>query len=72
MLDFFASIGDFLINIVSFVISFFRNVVEVCTLVFKGVGYAYEVLAHIPLEYQLVMIAFVSYCVIKTIIHFGG
>lgn len=72
MLDFFASIGDFLINIVTFVISFFRNVIEICVLVFKGFTYAVTAIAYLPVQYQAVLLAILAFCVIKTILHFGG
>lgn len=72
MLQFLESIGDFLINIVSFVVSFFRNVVEVCSLVFKGFGYAVTIIGYIPLEYKVIILAFISFYVIVAIIHFGG
>lgn len=72
MLEWMQSFGNFLISIGDFLISFFKNVIEIVTLVFKAFVYAGVVLTYIPIQYQVVLIAFVAYCVIVTVIHFGG
>lgn len=72
MLDWLASFGDFLSNIIDFIVSFFTNVVELVLLVFKGFAYVTAIIVYLPIQYQAVMIALVSFCVIRTIIHFGG
>ena len=72
MLDWLQSIGDFLVTIGQFLISFFKNVIEMVTLIFKGVVYVGEVLVFMPQPYQLIIFACISYIVIVTILHFGG
>lgn len=72
MLDWLTSFGDALIQIFDFIISFFKNVIEICILVFKGFAYATQVVAFLPIQYQAIVLAIVSYALIKTIIHFGG
>lgn len=72
MLEFLNSFADFLQNVIEFIISFFTNVVEICVLVFKGFAYASAVIAYLPLQYQLILFALISYAVIVAILHFGG
>lgn len=72
MLEWLQSIGDFLINIIEFIVSFFQNAVEICILVFKAFAFASVAITYLPLQYQAVILALVSYFVIRTIIHFGG
>lgn len=72
MLDWLESFGNFLISIGDFLISFFRNVIEIVTLVFKALSYTSTILLYVPVQYKLILIALASYCVIVTIIHFGG
>lgn len=72
MLDFLKSFADFLVNVVEFIVSFFRNVIEVCLLVFKSVSYANTVISYIPIQYRLVFSAILAFLAIKAIIHFGG
>lgn len=72
MLEWLSSLGDFLISIGDFIVSFFRNVIEIVQLVFKGFAYILQIIAFIPVQYQAVLIAFISFSVIVTIIHFGG
>lgn len=72
MLEWLQSIGNFISIMIDFLVSFFTNVVEVVLLVFKGFAYVNTVILYLPVQYQVVILAFVSYCVIVTIIHFGG
>lgn len=72
MLDWFKSFGDFLVSIIDFIVSFFNNVIEIVLLVFKGFNYLILVIAYLPLQYQAILIALLSFSVIITIIHFGG
>lgn len=72
MLDWLSSFGDFLLSIGDFLVSFFTNVVEIVLLVFKGFSYMNTIIFYLPVQYQVVILAFVSFCVIRTIIHFGG
>lgn len=72
MLDWLASFGEFLTIIGDFLISFFTNVVELVLLVFKGFAFMSAIIVYLPIQYQAVILALVSFCVIRTIIHFGG
>lgn len=72
MLDWLSSFGDFLSIMADFIISFFTNVVEIVILVFKGFAFMNAIIFYLPVQYQVVILAFVSFCVIRTIIHFGG
>lgn len=72
MLEWFSSIGDFLVILIGMIVSFFRNVVELVVLVFKAYAYALGVLAFMPIQYRHVIIVLVSFSVIVAIIHFGG
>lgn len=66
------SIGDFLVNIGDFLVSFFKNVIELVSLVFKGFAFAQVAISYLPIQYQVVLIAIISFSVIVTIVHFGG
>lgn len=72
MLDWLQSIGDFLSTIIDFIVAFFKNVIELVQLVFKGFAFMLEVLAFMPVQYQVVFISLISFAVIVTIVHFGG
>lgn len=72
MLDWLQSFGNFFTSLGDFLVSFFRNVIEIVQLVFKGFAYIMQILAFMPVQYQAVLIAFISFSVIVTIIHFGG
>lgn len=72
MLDWFLSFGNFLSSIIDFIVSFFTNVVEIVVLVFKGFNYLISIVVYLPVQYQAIIIAFISFCVIRTVIHFGG
>lgn len=71
MLDWFSSFGNFLQSIISFIIDFFRSVIDVLILIFKAVFYVYAVINYMPLQYKAVLLAIVSFSVIVTIAHFG-
>lgn len=72
MLSVLESIADVIINIVDFIISFFRNVVEIVTLVVQGSAYVLSIIVHLPLAYQLILSAAIAYSVIYVIVKFGG
>lgn len=72
LLEWLESIGKFISLIGTFLVSFFMNVIEVITLVAKGVSFAWTAINYLPIQYQAVMIAIIAFCVIITIIHFGG
>lgn len=72
MLQWLESFGNFLISIGDFIISFFRNVIEIVTLVFKAALYVTQVIQYVPIQYKTILIAIVAYSIIVTVIHFGG
>lgn len=72
MLDWLASIGDFLVSVIDFIITFFTNAVEVCVIVFKGLAYATNALVFMPAPYGAAMMLLLSFAIIVTIVHFGG
>lgn len=72
MLEWLESIGNFLSIIIDFIVAFFKNVIELVQLVFKGFAFILEVLAFMPVQYQVVFISLISFAVIVTIVHFGG
>lgn len=72
MLEWLQSIGDFFISIGEFLVSFFTNVVEVVLLVFKAFVYVSQIIGFLPVQYQAIVLAFVSFSVIYAVIHFGG
>lgn len=72
MLDWLQSFGNFLTSIGDFLISFFKNVIELVSLVFKGFTYIMTIIVYLPTQYQAIIIAFISFTVIVTIVHFGG
>lgn len=72
MLDWLESFGNFLSTIIDFIVAFFKNVIELVQLVFKGFAFMLEVLAFMPVQYQVVFISLISFAVIVTIVHFGG
>lgn len=72
MLEFLSAFAEFFNNVIEFIITFFTNVVEICVLVFKGFAYASAVIAYLPLQYQLILFALISYSVIVAVLHFGG
>lgn len=72
MLEWLASIGKFISLLGTFLVSFFLNVIEVIVLVGKAVSFAWTAITVLPIQYQAVFIACIAFCVIVTIIHFGG
>lgn len=72
MLDFLASIADSIVLLFEFMTAFFTNVIEVVKLIGKGAVFAFQAMAFFPPQYQVVLIAIVAYCIIVTILHFGG
>lgn len=72
MLEWLESFGNTISAMIDFIISFFKNVVEMVILVFKGFAMINQVILYLPVQYQIVMLAFISFCVIVTILHFGG
>lgn len=72
MLEFLKAFADFFQNVIEFIISFFTNVVEICILVFKAFAYASAIIAYMPLQYQVILFAMISFAVITAILHFGG
>lgn len=72
MLEWLESFGNTISAMIDFIISFFKNVVEMVILVFKGFAMINQVILYLPVQYQVVMLAFISFCVIVTILHFGG
>lgn len=72
MLEWLQSIGGFLQNVAGFFVSFFKNVIEIVSLVLKGLLYMSIAITYLPIQYQAVLVALVAFCVIVTIIHFGG
>lgn len=72
MFDLLGNIVDFISTLVNFIISFFKNVIEMVQLVFKGFAYAIELFAFLPAQYQVSLVALVSFAVIVTILNFGG
>lgn len=72
MLDWLHSFGEFFISIGQFLVSFFRNVIEIVLLVFKAFAYVASIIPYMPVQYQAVLLALISYFVIVTIVHFGG
>ncbi len=72
MLDFFEDIANFISSIGDFIIGFFTNVINIVTLVFKGAVLGNMVIMYLPIQYQVVIAAFLAYVIIVTIIHFGG
>lgn len=72
MLEWLESFGNTISAMIDFIISFFKNVVEIVILVFKGFAMINQVILYLPVQYQVVMLAFISFCVIVTILHFGG
>lgn len=72
MLEWLESFGNFLISIGDFLISFFKNVVELVVLVFKGFAYVALCIQYLPVQYQVVFMALIAFSVIVTVVHFGG
>lgn len=72
MLEWLESFGNFFSTIIDFIVAFFKNVIELVQLVFKGFAFMLEVLAFMPVQYQVVFISLISFAVIVTIVHFGG
>lgn len=72
MLDWLQSFGNFLLSIGDFLISFFKNVVELVNLVFKGFAYVALCIQYLPIQYQVVFLVLISFSVIVTVVHFGG
>lgn len=71
MLDWLQTFGDFLTQICVFIIDFFKNVIEIITLVLKAVAYVNTIISYLPIQYQVPLIAIVSFSIIVTIVHFG-
>lgn len=71
MLDWLKTFGDLIVSISEFIISFFRNALELIQLIFKGYAYVALIIQYLPIQYQVVLSAFVSFSVIVTIVHFG-
>lgn len=71
MLDWLESFGNLIVQISSFIVAFFKNVIELVFLIFKGFGYMYTVMTYLPIQYKAVVIALVSFSVIVTVVHFG-
>lgn len=72
MLDILQKFADGLSLIFDFLTSFFRNIVEIVQMAVKGFGYITAVLGFMPLQYQVALLAVVSFSFIVTILHFGG
>lgn len=71
MLEWLETFGNFIVQIGEFVVAFFKNVIELIVLIFKGFGYMYTVTTYLPIQYKAVVIALVSFSVIVTVVHFG-
>lgn len=72
MLEWFESIGNFLISIGDFIVSFFKNVIEMVLLVFKAFAYTSAAIAFLPVQYQVAISVLIAFSLIVTILHFGG
>lgn len=72
MLQWLKSIGDFLVMIIDFIVSFFQNVIEIVQLIIKGFGAIVTTMAYMPAQYSAFALALISFSVIVAIIHFGG
>lgn len=72
MFDFFGDLMDFIGILIDFIISFFRDVIQLVSLVFKSFAYLGSILNFIPLQYKLVLTAILSYSLIMAVVHFGG
>lgn len=72
MLDFLETIGDAIIGLFQLITAMFVNVIKVAQLVGQGFAFAFQAIAFMPVQYQVILIACISFCVIVTILHFGG
>lgn len=63
---------DTLNIIIDFLIAFFKNVVELVMLIGKGASIAIDIVTNLPVQYQAIMIALISYYIIHTIKNLGG
>lgn len=72
MLEWFQSIGDTIITLIDFLISFIQNVIELIGLVFKALPIINSVLLFLPVQYTAPIAVIVAFSVIVAIIHFGG
>lgn len=72
MFDLLGNIVDTIGILVDMIVSFFKNVVEVISLVATAIGEAAIVISVMPLQYRLLLLAFISFSVIITFVHFGG
>lgn len=71
MLDWLKTFGDVIVQLCEFAISFFKNVIELFVLLFKAFSYLYSCILFLPIQYQVVILALVSFSLIVTIVHLG-
>lgn len=71
MFDFLENIVDFIVAIISMIISFFKNVIQTLQLIFSSYAQLAVVISVIPIQYRVAILAFVSLSIIVTVVHFG-
>lgn len=72
MLHMFENLMDMLGILIDFVVTFFKNVVEMVKLVTQAFALASSVIAFMPVQYQAILIVLIAYYLIYVIIKFGG
>lgn len=72
MIEFFKAFSETIQYLIEFIVTFFTNVINMCILIYKGFSYASLAIAYLPLQYQVILFALISYAVIVAILHFGG
>lgn len=65
-------IADTLSSIINFIVDFFRNVVELCQMMYKGIATVSLMIQYLPIQYQIFFTALIAYMVIYFIIKLGG
>lgn len=65
-------IADTLSSIINFIVDFFRNVVELCQMMYKGIATVSLMIQYLPIQYQIFFTALIAYMVIFFIIKLGG
>lgn len=71
MIEFLNNVSGLIEIVIDFFVNFFKNIIELLSLVFKGAVFIFQVVQYMPIQYKAVVIAFLAYCVIRTVANNG-
>lgn len=72
MFEILKGMADTISEMIDFIVSLFRNIVELCEMMYKGVSTVTLMITYLPIQYQIFFTALIAYMVIYFIVKLGG